>query len=104
MAQVSIDLARVKQRYQTWLAANKPSFWFRKHRQAIVQSLAGVEPETIVDIHRTLAHWPELKVSRPTVYRLLGELSQAGVLIKFPADSNYVFRVDRSFFSDLDEA
>ena len=99
----SVDLVRIRERYQTWLAENKPKFKFRSQREAIVNSLAGAGPESIIDVDRIQANWPDSQVPRPFIYRLLGELSQAGILVKYPLDSNYVFRIDRSFFTELGE-
>ena len=99
----SVDLVRIRERYQTWLAENKPKFKFRPQQEAIVNSLAGAGPESIIDFDRTQANLRESRIPRPFIYRLLGELSQAGILVKYPPNSNYVFRIDRSFFTELGE-
>lgn len=98
MTQPKINLELVRQRYLAWLDAEERSF--NAHRQSFVESLAWIKADSIVDADHVLPVWQRQRpaASRPRTYRLLGELAQAGVLVKAPGAAAMTFQAHADCF------
>lgn len=89
MTHPKINLELVRQRYLAWLDAEERSF--NAHRQSFVESLAWIKADSIVNADHVLQFWQRPAASRPSTYRLLGELAQVGILVKAPEADRMTF-------------
>ncbi|EAQ81281.1 hypothetical protein [Blastopirellula marina] len=100
MENQKIDLEQVRLRYIAWLEANNRSF--RAPRDRFVKSMDWIELDTVVNAEGILRFWEAPDSSRPSAHRILGELFEAGILVKMPEERAMTYTVKCEFFNDCD--